>query len=98
MKTTKEFKDYILEQLDLLDKITCRPMMGEYLLYNDGVLFGGIYNNRLLIKKAKTNESYELEEQIPYDGAKPMLIIKDLENKDLIKNIVLDTCKGLISK
>lgn len=50
MAITKEYKNFILEQLDLLDNITCRAMMGEYLLYYNNVLFGWIYDNRLLVK------------------------------------------------
>ncbi len=51
MASTQEYKDYVLEQLSLLQNITERKMMGEYLLYYDGVLFGGIYDDRLLVKK-----------------------------------------------
>ena len=50
MATSKEYKEFILEQLDLLDNITCRSMIGEFLLYYNNVLFGGIYDNRLLEK------------------------------------------------
>ena len=53
MATTKEYRDFILEQLKLLDNITCKPMMGEYLLYYKDVLFGGIYDDRLLVKIIK---------------------------------------------
>lgn len=51
MASTKEYRDYVLEQLNLLGDISYKPMMGEYLLYYRGVLFGGIYDDRLLIKK-----------------------------------------------
>ena len=50
MATSKEYKDFILEQLDLLDNIICKAMMGEFLLYYNDVVFGGIYDNRLLVK------------------------------------------------
>lgn len=50
MATSKEYKDFILEQLDLFDNITCKAMMGEFLLYYNNILFGGIYDNRLLVK------------------------------------------------
>lgn len=50
MATSKEYKDYILDQLSFLENITCKAMMGEYLLYYNNILFGGIYDNRLLIK------------------------------------------------
>ena len=55
MATSKDYKDLILEKLYLLDNITCKPMMGEYLLYYKNVLFGGIYDNRLLIKETCSN-------------------------------------------
>lgn len=98
MATVKEYKEFIVEQLDLLDNIVCRPMMGEYLLYCDGTLFGGIYDNKLLIKIVNSNKKYNLQEQIPYKNAKPMYLIGDLDNKELIKEIVLATCKDLRDK
>lgn len=98
MKTTKDYKDFIEEQLEILENITCRPMMGEYLLYYDGILFGGIYNNRLLVKIVSSNEKYKLQQQIPYDGAKPMYIVDDLDDKNLLKDIVIDTCAYLPRK
>ena len=94
MATTKEYKDYILEQLSILDGITIKQMMGEYLLYYNGVLFGGIYDDRLLVKKTDTNKDYEMEESIPYQGAKSMYLV-DSDNQDTLKDVVLDTCKGL---
>lgn len=93
MATTKEYKDYILEQLSL-DNVTCRPMMGEYLLYYNGILFGGIYDDRLLVKKVDSNNKYGMEEAIPYKGAKAMYLV-DVDNCDLLKEIVIDTCKDL---
>ena len=95
MATSKEYKDFILGQLNLLDNITCKSMMGEYLLYYNGVLFGGIYDNRLLVKRVDTNKKYNMEEQIPYEGAKPMYLIEDVDNKELLKEIIIETCKGL---
>ncbi len=95
MSTSKENKDFILEQLNLLDDITCRAMMGEYLLYYQGVLFGGIYDDRLLVKIVPNNEKYGMEKQLPYEGAKPMYFVQDVDNKELLKEIVTETCKGL---
>ena len=95
MATTKEYKDFILEQLCLLEDITCKSMMGEYLLYYNGTLFGGIYDNRLLVKIVDTNKKYNMNEQIPYESAKPMYLIDDVDNKELLKEIVIETCKGL---
>lgn len=95
MSTSKEYKDFIIEQLGLLDNITCKSMMGEYLLYHDKKLFGEIYDNRLLVKVVDTNEKYHMDKQLPYDGAKPMYFVDDVDNKENLKDIVLDTCKGI---
>ncbi len=95
MATTKEYRDFVLEQLSLLENITCRSMMGEYLLYSNGILFGGIYDGRLLVKIAETNKNFGMSEEIPYNGAKPMFMIEDVENKKLLKEIVFATCEGL---
>lgn len=98
MATSKEYKDFILEQLDLLDNIACKPMMGEFLLYYNEVLFGGIYDNRLFIKIVETNTNYNMQEQIPYESAKPMYLVEDVDNKELLKEIIIETCKGLPNK
>ena len=98
MATSKEYKDFILEQLDLLDNITCKAMMGEFLLYYNNVLFGGIYDNRLLVKIVDTNKKYNMNEQIPYETAKLMYLVDDVNNKELLKEIVIETCKGLSNK
>ena len=98
MATSKEYKEFILEQLDLLDSVTCKAMMGEFLLYYNDVLFGGIYDDRLLVKKVETNQKYHMQEQIPYEGAKPMYLVDDVDNKELLKEIIMETCKGLLIK
>ena len=98
MATTKEYKDFILEQLSLLDNITCKPMMGEYLLYHNSMLFGGIYDDRFLVKKVDSNKKYNMQEAIPYKSSKPMYLVEDVDNKEALKDIVLDTCKDLTIK
>ena len=95
MASTKEYRDYILDSLSLLENITYKPMMGEYLLYYNDKLFGGIYDNRLLIKKVNSVIKYHLEEVIPYDKAKPMYILDESTNKELLKNIIVDTVNDL---
>ena len=95
MATTKEYKEFIIEQLELLDNIVYKPMMGEYLLYYNNVLFGGIYDDRFLVKIVNTNRKYNMKEQIPYESAKPMYLVDDVDNKELLKKIVLDTYEGL---
>ena len=95
MTTTKEYRDFILEQLNLLDNITYKSMMGEYLLYYNGILFGGIYDDRLLVKIVDSNKKYNMHESIPYDGAKPMYLIDDVDNMEKLKDIILDTYEYL---
>lgn len=95
MATTKEYKEFVLEQLNMLESITYKSMMGEYLLYYEGVLFGGIYDDRLLIKKVQSNKKYNMKESIPYENAKPMYLVDDIDNQEKLKDIILDTYKDL---
>ena len=95
MSTSKEYKEYILETINEPYNITCKPMMGEYLLYYNDVLIGGIYDDRLLVKKTINNAKYKMSEEIPYDSAKPMYFISDVDNADIMKNIIIDTYNDL---
>ena len=72
MASSKEYLDFVLEQLSDLDGITFRPMMGEYLLYVDGRLAGGVYDNRLLVKPVPSAAAYVGEPvyQLPYEGCR----------------------------
>ena len=78
--------------------ISCRPMMGEFLLYFNGVLFGGIYDDRLLIKKVPENVQFEMCEEIPYDGAKPMYFVDNVDDKARLADIIKATVNGLTNK
>ena len=98
MATTKEYKDFVLEQLSILESITCRSMMGEYLLYYDGILFGGIYDNRLLLKKVEGNQKYHMKEVVPYQNAKLMYLVDTIDHPDQLKEIILATCESLSKK
>lgn len=95
MASTKEYRDYILEQLSLVPGITCRPMMGEFLLYADGVLFGGIYDDRLLVKRTNSNAEFGMSEALPYEGAKPMYLVDEVDDKNKLKEIVEATTESL---
>lgn len=95
MASTKGYRDFVLEQLSLLDNITCKSMMGEFLLYYNGVLFGGIYDDRLLVKEVDNNKHYNMKEVIPYKNAKRMYFVDDVDNMELLKEIVIDTSRGL---
>ena len=95
MASSKDYRDFCLEQLGLLDGISCRPMMGEFMLYLNGLLFGGVYDDNLLVKRTDGNKKYGMAEVIPYPSAKPMYLVDDVDNREKLKNIVLDTCKDL---
>ena len=98
MASSNEYRDFILEQLNSLQFITCRAMMGEFLLYCNGILFGGIYDDRVLVKITENNSGYRLKEEIPYKGAKPMFLVDCVDNPGLFKKIVLETCAALSEK
>ena len=95
MASTKEYKNFILEQLSIMNNITCRPMMGEYLLYYKDKLFGGIYDDRLLVKKTEDNSKFNMEDAIPYKNAKPMYLVYNIDDPEKLRDIVLTTYKGL---
>ena len=95
MSTTKEYKDFVLEQLSEIKDITPKPMMGEYLLYQNGILFGGIYDDRLLVKITPENRKYHMPEEIPYENAKPMYLVEDLDDKEKLKEIIQATAESL---
>ncbi len=89
MASSKEYLDFILDQLSELEDISYRAMMGEYILYYQGKIVGGIYDDRLLVKPVKSaiaympNAGYEL----PYDGAKEMLLVDDVDSKDFLTGL-----------
>ena len=87
MASSKEYLIFILELLRETDGVTYKKMMGEYILYKDNVVFGGVYDNRFLVKKTKSIEDKGLKEQIPYPSAKPMLLV-DSEDPDEIADLV----------
>ena len=96
MASTKEYRDYILEQLSFVPGVTCRPMMGEFLLYADGVLFGGIYDDRLLVKKTESNAGFGMSEALPYEGAKPMYLVNEVDDRERLKGIIEGTVNNLL--
>ena len=94
MASSQDYLTFVLELLREVKGITYKKMMGEFMLYKDGILFGGVYDNRFLIKKVKALDNSGLKEQIPYPSAKPMLLV-DSEDPDEIKDLVLSVIKGL---
>ena len=86
MASSKAYLDFILEQLSELEDVTYRAMMGEYIIYYRGKIVGGIYDDRLLVKPIKSaiafmpSATYEL----PYEGAKEMLLVDDVDSKEFL--------------
>ena len=87
MASTLDYLEYVLDLLNDFEDITYKKMMGEFLLYKNSIIFGGIYDNRFLIKKNPILDKYNLKEEIPYQGAKPMFLL-DIDDKELIKEII----------
>ena len=89
MASSKEYLHFILEQLSDLDDVSYRPMMGEYILYYQGKVVGGIYDDRLLVKPVKSAVAYlpAAPRELPYDGAKEMLLVEDVDDKALLTGL-----------
>lgn len=89
MASSKEFLQFILEQLSELEEITYRPMMGEFIIYYCDKIVGGIYDDRLLVKPIKSAIDYmsTISYELPYDGAKRMLLVDDIDNKEYITGL-----------
>ena len=81
MASSKSYLDFVLEQLSDLEEITYRAMMGEYIIYYRGKIVGGIYDDRLLVKPVKAAFSYIPQAvcELPYEGAKEMLLVEDVD-------------------
>lgn len=89
MASSKEYLDYILEQLSDLEEIHYRAMMGEFILYYRGKIVGGVYDNRFLVKPTKSAISYmpTTSYELPYEGARKMIIVDDVDNKDFLTGL-----------
>ena len=90
MASSKEYLDFILEQLSDLEDITYRPMMGEYILYYRGKLIGGIYDDRFLVKPVKSAVTMmpDARMELPYDGAKEMLLVDNVDDREFLQKLV----------
>ena len=90
MASSKEYLEYILDCLSDLDEISYRPMMGEYILYYKGKVIGGIYDDRFLVKITKAGRELlpDAAEDLPYDGAKPMLSVENTDDRVLMNQLI----------
>ncbi len=91
MASTKDFLDFVLEQLSSLCDITFRAMVGEYIIYYRGKIIGGVYDNRFLVKPTKSVLKIlpDAQMEIPYPGAKPMVLIEDMDNQESLANLII---------
>ena len=100
MASSKEYLDFVLDQLSASEGIRSRPMMGEYVLYCAGKVVGGVYDDRLLLKptpgalELMREAGLEAQTELPYDGAKPMLLA-DVDRPELLCRIVLTVAEEL---
>ncbi len=90
MASSKEYLDFILEQLAGVEGVTWRAMMGEYILYHCGRIFGGIYDDRFLVKPTKSALAMmpEADRELPYEGAKEMLLVDNVDNREFLTELV----------
>ena len=90
MASTKEYLDFILDQLSEKEGISYRAMMGEYIIYCGGKVVGGIYDDRFLVKPTKSSAAMmpEADLERPYEGAKEMLLVDNVENKEFLKELL----------
>ena len=90
MASSKEYLEYVLEQLSEVEGLRYRPMMGEYLIYCRGKRVGGVYDDRLLVKPTKSACALlpDAPREEPYPGAKPMLLVTETDNKPLLRELL----------
>ena len=90
MASSKDYLEYILDQLSGLDDISYRAMMGEYIIYYRGKIIGGIYDDRFLVKPVKSAVAMmpDADMELPYEGAKEMLLVDNVENREFLCNLL----------
>ena len=90
MASSRQYLDYVLDQLSGLDGVSSRAMMGEFILYCQGKVVGGIYDDRLLVKPTPASERLipNAPRELPYEGAKPMLLVEEADDRDFLCALV----------
>ena len=90
MASSREYLNFILEQLSGLEGITYKQMMGEYILYMHGRIFGGIYDDRFLVKPTKSAMAMmpDADRELPYEGAKEMLLVDNVDNRGFLEELL----------
>ncbi|MBP5662503.1 MAG: TfoX/Sxy family protein [Clostridia bacterium] len=97
MASSKEYLRFILDQLSPSDDITYKPMMGEYLIYCRGKLIGGIYDDKFLVKQTASVKKRmpDAPLSLPYEGAKEMVLVENVDNRDFLNALLDDMVKEL---
>lgn len=90
MASSKDYLDFIMDQFSDLEEVTVRKMMGEYIIYYRGKIVGGIYDDRFLVKPVPAAVALmpEAQKELPYEGAKEMLLVDDVDNREFMCNLL----------
>ena len=97
MASSRQYLEFILDQLSSIDGISYRVMMGEYIIYCQGKIVGGIYDDRFLVKPTPSAKRLmpEADTELPYEGAKEMLLVSDVEDRDFLRELIESMCDEL---
>ena len=100
MPSSKSYLEFVLEQLSGLGEIVCKPMMGEYILYYEGKIFGGIYDDRLLVKDTPSARRLmpDAPRELPYPGAKEMLLVEEIDDRAFLERLLCEMIAELPKK
>ena len=100
MASSKDYLNFILEQLSELDGITYRAMMGEFIIYYQNKIIGGIYDDRFLVKDVRSARELmpDAPLELPYDGAKKMILLTEVDDKDFLNNLITSVYEELPAK
>ena len=90
MASSKEYLEFVLEQLSGAEGITYKAMMGEYILYCQGRILGGVYDDRFLVKPTPSARQLlpDAPMELPYEGAKEMLLVDRIEDRDFLTGLI----------
>lgn len=100
MASSKDYLNFILEQLSELDGITYRAMMGEFIIYYQNKIIGGVYDDRFLVKDVRSARELmpDAPLELPYDGAKKMILVTEVDDKDFLNNLITSVYEELPAK
>ena len=90
MASSKDYLNFVMEQLSLLDGVSYRPMMGEFIIYYQGRVIGGIYDDRFLVKPTESAKRLmpDASMEIPYDGGKPMILVDNIDDREFLNELL----------